>query len=68
MLLTIFIIGLLTSVLGLIMFFSAIFIVSDNAQPWLAIPGMILMYIGSPVFVITGILLLIRLAFPALGQ
>lgn len=66
MLLTIFFIGLATFVVGLIMFFSVMFI--DEAQPWLAFPGMVFMYIGSPVFLITGILLLIRLAFPALGQ
>lgn len=68
MLLTIFIIGLSAFILGLVMFFSVMFIDNDEVQPWLAIPGMILMYIGSPVFLITGILLLIRLAFPTLGQ
>ena len=68
MLLTIFIIGLSAFTLGLITFFSAVLFDSDKVQPWLAIPGMLLMYAGSPVFVISGILLLIRLAFPALGQ
>lgn len=68
MLLTIFIIGLSTLVLGLITFLSTIFIDSVKVHPWLAVPGMILVIIGSPVSVISGILLLIRLAFPALGQ
>ena len=68
MLLTIFFIGLATFVVGLIMFLSVMFIDHDEAQPWLVFPGMVFMYIGSPVFLITGVLLLIRIAFPALGQ
>lgn len=68
MLLTIFFIGLATFVLGLIMFSLVVFNHYDEIQPWLAFPGIVFMYIGSPVFLVTGVLLLIRLAFPALGQ
>lgn len=65
MLLTIFIIATIVLVVGAILFFSGILF--DEASPLLIIPAMILMNLGGWTFLITGILLLVKIAFPALG-
>lgn len=65
MLLTIFIIATIVLVVGAILFFSGILF--DEANPLLIFPAMILLILGGWTFLVTGILLLVKIAFPALG-
>lgn len=65
MLLTIFIIATIVFVVGVTLFFLGILF--DEPSPFLIAPAMILMNLGGWTFLITGILLLVKIAFPALG-
>lgn len=65
MLLTIFIISAIVSVVGVILFFSGFLF--DEASPLLLAPAVILLNLGGWTFMVTGILLLVKIAFPALG-
>lgn len=65
MLLTIFIIATIVSVVGAILFFSGFLF--DESSPLLFVPAVILLNLGGWTFLVTGILLLVKIAFPALG-